>query len=1214
MEIRRNGTLRSKRSDKNLLESPFKIDQRSFWDILGYIASYLETVNYYNVDNKIDGNWKKLLEADSVIYMVIIINEPLTDLEVIIKSLANAKRNNPETDQTVIDALATWYNKIKKWHEQLRNLGEDKLAHKINNVIVDVLNQQKSNLTPYREYLKELQYVPASGRKIDPSTKPPPIEIDFTEVLHNFLRIIIHIQEFTKEYLEHRILSRSNHMPNNAMYITFTMLYKTIQEKINNLSRSHLDFYYKEVLQQKNYNGKSTDAIVAFELKPTVKYSQLKKGTTLSAGKLFDSKEDITFETVKPLVLYQIELAEMQTLLFNSSKYISVGTDEPLISSVQKKKLLAKGKEASSRDEWFAFGANKQSVQNIQIEADKVGDVGFIIGSPVLILNEGQRTIELQVNLDSNTGQDVFWKLLKQIRDNRKTTMDTVFYQVFNNSLKISYTTKKGWAQFLGYSVNYVDNQDYFIIQLVLHETDPALEASSKITEQLTWPSIKVELNEYAPVYAYSFFKGVLIDSIDINVEVNRIKNVSLYNNIGKMPLDKSFEAFGPVPLKGSFLMMGYPELFQKKIEGLNINLEWESLPTDFGGFDTYYDGYSQPITNESFQVAISVLSSSYWLPTNSDDISTVSLFQTKDCLTPQGYSSVQLVDSSTINFDDFGNLVTSRNFDLKSPLTYSAETQDGFIKITLTSPSYGFGGDLYFKDYTNIATFNATNKVQIPLPNKPIAPKVSGVTISYKASDRLIFNNEQSKPKTPFENLGEMFHITPFGLQTAITKGIIRKSTLLCNFDSEGYLFLGLSGVSSNTAVSIYFQFLRSSTSVEVESDGLTWEYFLVNGWLPFADGEIIRDDTLGFSKSGIVELILPRLDGLGKEDNSLFWIRISTNSGVENYPKIKGIFMNAVEVVCNSTDSEVVGQVVPKDKITKLVGKFPDIKKVLQPTESGNGVLAESGDQMYTRISERLRHKARAVSIWDYERLILENFDQVKVVKCTNFNKYFQQVPGRVKVIVLSKRWSGNERHYFSENVLFQMRTFLQQHASSLIDIEVVNPSVEYLLVNCMVEFRPEDNGGYYLNKLNSDISDFLSPVSESDNGLGGIGGSVVPTMMVSFIENLPYIMTIKKLSIEHIVRKGLNQFSLGKFEQGNQIKATTPWSILSPVSQHNIISVVGNQENNTKLDLGIGHLEIGLDMIVGDNPDDKTKPDPKPEPQDTANNSIFVFKHKN
>lgn len=1225
---RRNGTIKNSRSNKDLLEMAFKIDDRSFTEIMGYISLYLEKVNFYDLQNNFnaDSNWKSLVEGDPIIYMTLIINEPLTDLDNITNTVTEAKANNAESLKTV-KILNDWYEKINEWHDNLVDQNELRLASKIKNVLTDVLEGPRKDLLLYEQKLQEDYKKNASRRGLTLYMPPPPPpkpsgDVNLSKTIHTFQKVILHIQQFTKDYLEKNICSENTHRPNNALYIAFALLFKNIQKNLNTLSKRHLDFYYKEVLQQQLNKGKETSTTVNFELLPNIKYSLIEKGTQLTAGKLFGSKTDVLFQTEKPIVAYQIELMELQTLFLNSSTYLKVGTDEPIVSSVSKHDLITEGKKVEPVDNWFAFGANKQSLQDTQIIPSDVANIGFIIGSPVLFLSEGKREITLRVNMNSKSATDIFWNLLDQIKTNRKVGMDMVFSIVFDQSLRISYTSKKGWVNFESYTVDYCEAENYFTIQLVLENSDPEMEPAIQTEEELKWPSIKVELDEYAPVYLYSFWKGLQLDTIEIAVSVQRMRNLSLYNNIGILSPGKNFDIFGSFPTAGSYLMVGKSEFFKKKINTMSIHLEWDSLPDDFSGFEAYYEGYSEEIKNDSFNVQATALSNSYWLPTDLKLAPTFNLFSTHPCLTPEGYKSVKLDNISTIQLTDFEALGTSQDFDLPDPLRYEVTTQSGFVKLSLVAPKFGFGYDLYQKEYVEVATHNAKNpNLQIPLPNKPFVPKLKGVSVDYTASDKLIFNKELSKNAISEENIGEFMHITPFGTEGVIIDQNIIKRTLICSYDQQGYLFLGLTGIRGNTTISVFFDLLQSSTGVKIDRDNLVWEYFQTNRWVVFDEGNIISDKTGGFVKSGIIEILLPRVEKVEQEGyQKCNWIRISTSKNVAFYPKIKGIYLNAVKAICINREDTIIGKVVPADSIKKTVGKSSDINKVNQPRSSSGGFLNGSEDHFYQNVSERIRHKSRSVTLWDHERLILENFNDVKVVKCTNFNKDFKPVPGQVKLIVLSDDWSNEERHYFDVVRLDQMKKFLQTHSSSFAEIAVMNPKVEYLLVNCIVEFKPEDNGGYYLNLLNENISDFLSPISNINNGLGGIGGRVMPNMLVSYLENRDYVKSVKKLTIEHLVREAFNQYSLGVFKDGEEIKTTTPWSILSPVKKHNIVSVISKNKDYNLLDVGVGNMEIGLDFIIGTNSNHTTAlqslipvSSGSEGRTEKVNDAILVFKNK-
>jgi len=1225
---RRNGTINHNRQGKDLLNSPFKIDQHTFWDIIGYIRRYLEKINYYNVDNQVEGNWKSLVEGDPIVYMVMIINYPTEKIEKLIASYEHGAMVDKNIDNE-IKVLTDWYDRIDHWHYQLLYFGEKRLSYKIKNIVVDVLLPEKNKLISYQQ-----SQIPQAGDTdtksfsvSSPSIPDPNAEVYPKKILNTFHRIIVHIKEFVKEYLQQNIYDNNQHRPNNAMYLAFALLFKSVQKQLNGFSKKHLDFYYKDILQQQLGKGRPTRAIVNFELLPTIANTLLPKGTMLSAGKLFGGKTDVLFEMGKPLVAYNITLMQMQTLLLKTSRVINIGTDRPLISYAAKNVMMKNGKLVGTKEDWFAFGANKKSVQNTGIPENQLADLGFIIGSPVLFLSEGKRTIEICINLEETTAKGILWTLLNEIKENRKLSLDTVFHGVFAQAFKISFSTANGWTDFDDYTVNFNEGSNTFSINLLLENGDPKLEKSTKTPEVLKWPSIKIVLNEYAPVFAYSFLKGVTVDTVQINVAVEGVKEVALYNNIGKMPLGKPFDLFGPMPNVGGYLIIGKNELFQKTLDTLNILLDWENIPNDYGGLNTYYSGYSDNLGNESFKVSFNALSGGYWLPTTTLPALTFDLFQAQPCVTPEGYESEKLKQTTEIEVADLETIVVNQMADPVVPLLYTVNSQSGFVKLTLTAPQEGFGAKAYEEEYLKIATYNARaivkNRPQRPFPNRPFIPKVKGVSLNYKASDTLFFKPNPSSATNVEHNVGEFIHVTPFGPETIIdgNKGIL-KHTLLPDFEAEGYLFLGFSGVKDRTMVSLYFHFLHSSTAVDLSTDGLIWEYYRLNEWVGLEDSDIILDGTNGFTKSGIVEMIFPKTS-TGNEEETLtpttFWVRIATKSNSIHYPKIKGIYLNAAEVVCVDRNSTIVGKEIPASSIAKLVGKFPDIKDVNQAAASFGGFPVEAPNQFYTRVSERLRHKSRALTIWDYERLVLENFEEVLVAKCTNFDESFHPTPGLVKVVVLSTKWTNDERNYFDGETLIAIKNVLQKLASPFANIKVMNPKVEYLLVNCVVKFKAEDNGGYYINKLNDDISHFLSPIANIDNGNGGIGGNVVPTMLVSYIEKLPYIAMVGALTIEHIVRKGIDDYSLGVFTGGQEITTTTPEAILSPVEKHQII-ITGNEGGTQNiLDVGIGTMEIGLDFILGvpkpQTPEDATIPTEKVKStdQDLADNALLVFKTK-
>ncbi len=1179
---RRKGTTQSQRTNHNLLNINFKIDDRSFEDLLAYIISYVDKINFYTTENVISGTWRTLIEQDPVIYMIKIIKEPVHI------------NTTDDLSSDHIQNLLDWYARIEEWHARLSHLDEKILVDKIGNVLSDVLQKKKNDLVEYLEYVqeeeKEVQtFHEALKKYTNLSKKGDKPDFDINEIAYTFKKIILHVQDFTKHYLQTRIFAKDNHMPNNAMYIAFVILYQKIQEQLNTIETRHLDFYYKDILQQELNSGIASEVMICFDILPKGKSAYIPESTQVSAGKLFGSKKNIIFETNTPILAHPIQIEKLQTLYFNKSPYIKIGTDDPIISSVIKGTLLNTSKKNKNTEPWPLFGADEDTLINSELEPDTITEIGIMIGSQVLFLEEGRREIDITFTLEESSAKNIFWKLLDQMSKNQGLPLDVVFNMVFEKAFLISYTSIKGWEAIPSYELSFDKAANTFTIRCLIDNISPPVTVCDTITEHSKWPMIKILFDEYAPIYAYSFFKEVSLQSINIEVEVIGIKNLSIYNNIGKVSLNKPFVMFGPKPDLGGYLMLAKSELFKKELKNLAICIEWDTIPRDFGGFDAYYEAYEELFTNDSFKVNITALSNGYWFPREEELLEQINLFDTEPCKTPEGYGSVLVAPKKELNLEQLGQYELSKDYRLKDPIRFDMHTQNGFFKLTLAAPKDAFGKDVYQKNYTRVAQDNARNQENLPLPNKPFIPKVRQITVNYNAKDVIYFDNAFDDSSDTV--VGDYIHITPFGTEKIVDDNRVYKNIMVPNFKGEGYLYMQLKGVKPNNTVSLFFD-LQNMNPVHINyQDNIDIQYKKIAKWTSLSKKHIISDGTNQFTKSGIIEIMLPdhMIDATNYE------LRILAYHDVYKYPVVKGIYPNAVIASSTSTDEKIIGREIPENSITKPVGKIPEVAKIIQPAPSFGGKLPDSPNLFYTEISERLRHKDRAVTMWDYERLILEYFHEVVAVKCTNLNQHFKIQAGKLTLIVLSKKWSQDNHHYLNLNQLDTIRQFVKKKCNSFIKVKVMNPKIEWLLVNSIVEFHEEDNGGYFINELNRVLNEYLCPLTFSDkNTVEGIGTVVIPRMLKSYVENLYYIKSVKKIEIEHIVKKGLDDYTLNIYKENQEIKPTTPWSMLVPKSKHNIYlsePIVEDKEEEIE---EIQHPQVGVDFIIAAD-DDEVLPIP-------------------
>jgi hypothetical protein len=230
----------------------------------------------------------------------------------------------------------------------------------------------------------------------------------------------------------------------------------------------------------------------------------------------------------------------------------------------------------------------------------------------------------------------------------------------------------------------------------------------------------------------------------------------------------------------------------------------------------------------------------------------------------------------------------------------------------------------------------------------------------------------------------------------------------------------------------------------------------------------------------------------------------------------------------------------------ISKLYESDAAVKKVNQPYASFGGKKIESGAKFYTKVSERLRHKHRAITIWDYERLVLDEFPEVYMVKCLNhtgyeidcattLKKYKENIPGQVMLVpvpFVTNLQAGNIfEPTLSAAKLTDIKNFIHGDDNSgtcnkyikalhcqLALLEVENPKYETIQVTCKIRVKPCLDQLFYEAQLVKDLDNFLSPWITGDAGKINFGGRLHASQVVYFIEQLHYIDYLEDLEIEH------------------------------------------------------------------------------------------------
>jgi hypothetical protein len=236
--------------------------------------------------------------------------------------------------------------------------------------------------------------------------------------------------------------------------------------------------------------------------------------------------------------------------------------------------------------------------------------------------------------------------------------------------------------------------------------------------------------------------------------------------------------------------------------------------------------------------------------------------------------------------------------------------------------------------------------------------------------------------------------------------------------------------------------------------------------------------------------------------------------------------------EFQSNENDPLRVAKSILSETISKLKIGESEVKKIQQPFSSFGGKTEESSEDFYQRTSERLRHKERAITLWDYEHLVLEKFPEVYQVKCLNhtsydgdLTKYKALAPRNVTLAIISNVQNKNAvdplRPKASVAQLESIRDFITKIYPPGVFLHVVNPVFEELQVKTKVKFHSWADKNFYARKLEDDLKAFLSPWAFEAEFNWTFTDSLHFSVVLHFVEKLDYVDYLTCFELYHLVK---------------------------------------------------------------------------------------------
>jgi len=491
-------------------------------------------------------------------------------------------------------------------------------------------------------------------------------------------------------------------------------------------------------------------------------------------------------------------------------------------------------------------------------------------------------------------------------------------------------------------------------------------------------------------------------------------------------------------------------------------------------------------------------------------------------------------------------------SFDAEPFSQYSETMQQGGLRFRLLTPEFAFGHKQYPKLHSKAvaAALNSTSPDQSLLESLqlPYTPMFENLELTYTARKTFSLSAVDS-------NLETML-LYPFGYSQP------GQGALVADYTEEGTLYIGLADCLLPQNLALLIQLAEGSGDpFKTPPREVCWSYLTDGGWVKFTNAEILRDTTIGFLQSGIIELSLPTSMSNSRPEmpKGKHWLRLTVSNNTAALHDVLAVTAQAGVAVYRDEGHRAkhLATALPAGSVAKMLVRDPAIKTVNQPFASTGGREAESDRQFHTRCSERLRHKDRAVTLWDYEHLILEQFPDIHKVKCLNHTCPESEFsPGNVMLVLLPDLRNRNSRYPLrpavTQSTLEQVKRFIGQHCSAHVTIHVVNPFYERIAIGGVGHFYKGFDQGIYQKILHQDITRGLTPWLRGEKDIH-FGGRIHSFVLLNLVEELHYIDYLSEFTVSHYVGPDDT-----KGKQVDEVVATGNRSILVSNHTHTIQGV--------------------------------------------------------
>lgn len=830
--------------------------------------------------------------------------------------------------------------------------------------------------------------------------------------------------------------------------------------------------------------------------------------------------------------------------------------------------------EPGESPRWRPFGIGERAQGETTAAATApTHSLGFALSSPTLALGSGTRTVTVRLHCAASGFEVLESELGTQPLGSERDTRQLA--DKLADALQVDLSTEAGWVgpaappnwELTGEPTGEApDKQQTLTLTLTMGPQEPALAPLAPMAEAALRVRLKHQKHHLNPdgiwITRYAAFEALRLKSAELKVEVEGLGDVQLQADERPLDGNQPFQPFGSQPMEGSRFHLGHPELERAGLSQLTLAPQWAGVPPD--ELRQHYKNYGAE--------AADLFKAKLLMVHGSGD----SLLETEHSL----FESINSRDSSAelVANVEPAPTVPSQPSPAPSAARDVRKRARYFSLELLGDCGHGTFPALAAKKARQLAIALATTKTFTEATSiedtaatyevrPPYTPTLKALQVGYQASAQLEPAEGSSTP---------LLHIHPFGQQAVG----IKSPRLFPRYEAAGELYIGLEGTEPPRNVSLLLQVAEGTSDPDAEAGPLRWSCLDGDVWRDLGDeGRVLVDATRGLLNTGIVELSLPAVAPSRLLPEGLYWLRASVESSVRGVCDLVEIRTQATSAVLASHNAapDHFERPLPAGSIRQLVRRDARIATVDQPYTSFGGRPSESPELFRSRVSERLRHKQRALSPWDYERLVLQRFPNIYKAKCLTAS--FRGRAGSVVVVVVPDIRQALPSDAYAPKVsadqLASITEYLTERAPKGASIVVKNPEFVPVRISLAARFRAGVDEGFAIQQLKLDLKRFLSPWAYEQATELTIGGKIFEASVLQFADELDYVDYVANVELE---AEGNPNAAESGF-----VQTTQPNQVLVSGREHTVypVSALGYDARSFT---GINYMKIETNFIVG------------------------------